>query len=256
MKKLSLFLFLFVSIVRISACSCISPTLSQKYQYADVIGVMKIVKVYGQDKEHRMYKADIEFETVYKGTAVKTIIVSGRIGKSESAACEIEVKPEERYLIYLDDKSGNDYFVSYCTPKARLSNNAADDNTSYFEYLDKAFSFLETHKSKFNGLLFADSYVETPTEKKSDLSTISDFNPKQQFAIYKIKVNDLSEIQEVTTVAGFDSKDEIIGTILKTKFKVNIPQVPSGPGPKEFLLFFCYDKESIEDPETEVLYSN
>jgi len=255
MKKLSLFLFLLLTIVKISACSCIGLTLSQTYQNSDVIGVIKILKVYGQNKERRMYKADIEFETIYKGKAFKTIMVSGRIGKSRSAACEIDIKPKERYLIYLDEKSGNDYFVSYCTPKTKLSNNAADEDKSYFENLNKTFSYIEDNKSKYNDLQFADSYIIDPPGYRSNFYKISDFNPKQPFAIYKIKVNKSSEIQEATPIIGFGSEDERIGDILKTKFKPSIYEDLESET-KEFLLFLCYHKESTEGPETGVLYSN
>ncbi|HCN52166.1 MAG TPA: hypothetical protein DIT10_24320 [Chryseobacterium sp.] len=254
MKKLSLFLFLLLTIVKISACSCIGLTLSQAYQNSDVIGVIKILKVYGQDKQRRMYKADVEFETIYKGKAFKTIMVSGRIGKPNSAACEIDIKPKERYLIYLD-KSGNDYFVSYCTSKSKLSNNVADDDKSFFEDLDKTFSYIEANKSKFNDLQFADSYIIDPQGYRSSFYEISDFNPKQPFAIYKIKVNKSSEIQEATPIIGFGSEDERIGDILKTTFKANIYENLESET-KEFLLFLCYDKESTEGPETGVLYSN
>ncbi|CAH0221761.1 hypothetical protein [Chryseobacterium sp. Bi04] len=255
MKKLSLFIFLLLSIAKVSACSCMGMSLSQNYQDADVIGVIKIVKVYGQSKEYRMYKADIQFEKVFKGKAFKTIRVSGVIGKSSSAACEMNLKPKERYLIFLD-KSGNDHFVTFCTPKSKLQNIATENEHSRFEHLGKKISYLEENKSGFQDLQFATCYEKTPTGNKSDLSKISDFSPKQQFAVYKVKVNNLSEIQEVTPIAGFGSKEETIKNILKTKFKVDVSRTSSEAEQKEFLLFFCYDKESIEDPDSEVVYSD
>ncbi|AZA84962.1 hypothetical protein C1637_22035 [Chryseobacterium lactis] len=255
MKKLLLLLFLLLSIVEISACSCIGNSFSQNYQDADVIGVVKIVKVYDQNKQRRTYKVDIEFEEIFKGKSIKTIIVSGLIGKSKSAACELNVKPQERYLIYLQ-KYDNIYSIDYCTPKSKLQNRVTEDEKSWFEYLGKAISYLEKNKSGFQNLQFATCYQETPTDDKSDLSKISDFNPKQEFAIYKVKVNNLAGIQEISPIAGFSHKDETIRDILKTKFKVDMPHSSSDSEPKEFLLFLCYDKNSIEDPESEVIYSD
>ncbi|MDM1556656.1 MULTISPECIES: hypothetical protein [Chryseobacterium] len=79
MKKLSLFLFLLLGILKVSACKCVPSTLIENYLSANVVGVIKILKVYDENTEQRTYKADVEFEKVYKGTKFTTLNVRGLI---------------------------------------------------------------------------------------------------------------------------------------------------------------------------------
>lgn len=255
MKKLSLLLFLLLNIINISACSCVWGTLPQNYENAEVVGIIKILKVYGENKQQRTYKADIEFEKVYKGKAFKTISVEGLIRKSSLAACEIGVKSNERYLIFLN-KFNNSYSMSYCTPKSRLKNKADEDERSELEDLGKTFSYLDNNRSKFKGLQFTYCYDDSQTGYKSDLSKISDFMPKQPFAIYKVKINELSKIEEMTPIESFGSKDNIIEDILKTKMKVSRPMNSQDLNQQEFLLFLSYNKENINNPYGEVISCN
>ncbi len=51
MKKLSLLLFLLLSIIKVSACKCVYETLPHNYQSADFAGIIKILKVYDENIE-------------------------------------------------------------------------------------------------------------------------------------------------------------------------------------------------------------
>jgi len=252
MKKLSLLLFLLLSIIKVSACKCVVETLAQNYLSSDFVGIIKILKVYDQNTEQRTYKADIEFEKVYKGkTTFKTMNVRGLIGNSYSGACEIDVQPNERYLIFL--KSDSTYTISSCTPKSKLGNKPTKAEKSELKNLGKAFMYLDNNKFRFMGLQFTSCYDETQTEHVSDLSKISRFKPKQPFAIYKVKIDDRSKIQEITPVTTFGSKDDTIENILKTNMIVSPPRSFWIPNQKEALLFLFYNKENIGKPYDEVI---
>lgn len=252
MKKLTLLLFLLLSIIKVSACKCVYETLPQNYQSANFVGVIKILKVYDENTEQRTYKADIEIEKMYKGTIFKTINVRGLIGNSYSGACEVDVLPNERYLIFLN-KYDNISSISSCTPKSKLGNRPTKAEKLWLKNQEKVFTYLDNNKFRFMGLQFTRCYDENQTEYKSDLSKISGFKPKQSFAIYKVKINERSRIQEITPVITFGSKDSTIENILKTNMIVSTPVSFWNPNPKEALLFLSYNKENINDPYGEVI---
>ncbi|SEH28857.1 hypothetical protein [Chryseobacterium culicis] len=247
MKKLSLLLFLLFSIIQVSACKCVYETLPQNYQSADFAGIIKILKVYDENIEQRTYKADIEIEKMYKGTIFKTINVRGLIGNSYSGACEVNVLPNERYLIFLN-RYDNTSSISSCTPKSKLENKPTKAEKLWLKNQEKVFTYLDNHKFSF--IQFARCYDETQTGNKSDLSKISGFKPKQPFAIYKVKINEMSKVQEITPVTTFGSKDSIIENILKTNMIVSATTSFWDPNPKEALLFLSYNKN---DPYGEVI---
>ncbi|WP_312508038.1 hypothetical protein [Chryseobacterium culicis] len=247
MKKLSLLLFLLFSIIQVSACKCVYETLPQNYQSADFAGIIKILKVYDENIEQRTYKADIEIEKMYKGTIFKTINVRGLIGNSYSGACEVNVLPNERYLIFLN-RYDNTSSISSCTPKSKLENKPTKAEKLWLKNQEKVFTYLDNHKFSF--IQFARCYDETQTGNTSDLSKISGFKPKQPFAIYKVKINEMSKVQEITPVTTFGSKDNMIENILKTNMIISTPTSFWDPNPKEALLFLSYNKN---DPYGEVI---
>ncbi|RXM66992.1 MULTISPECIES: hypothetical protein [unclassified Chryseobacterium] len=253
MKKLSLFLFLLLGIMKISACSCVKGTLAENYLEANVVGVIKILKVYDENPDQRTYKADVEFEKVYKGTKFTTLNVRGLIGQAYSGACEKEIKPNERYLILLSG-SNNQYGISSCSPMSKLDLQPTKDEDIQLEKLSKTFSYLEKNKLKFKGAQFSYYYDEKQGDNpQSELSKISNFNPKQPFAIYKVKLNDSFKIKEISPVIAFGSKDKTIEGIMKRNMIIETPMYRNTSEKKEYLLLLFYNKQNINIPNREVI---
>lgn len=253
MKKLSLFLFLLLSCIKISACKCVMSTFAENYLSADVVGVIRILKVYDENPEQRTYKADVEFEKVYKGKKFTTLNIRGLVGKSSSAACEKEVSPNERYLILLNGYN-NGYSINSCSPMSRLNTQPTKDEDLQLEKLSKAFSYLEKNKLKFKGAQFSYYYDEKQGDNpKSELSQISNFNPKQPFAIYRVKLNDSFNIKKISPVIPFGSKDKIIEGIMKNNIRVETPMYKDTSEKKEYLILLFYNKQNINTPNKEVI---
>ncbi|SDJ33173.1 hypothetical protein [Chryseobacterium jejuense] len=253
MKKLSLFLFLLLGILKVSACSCAKGTLAENYLEANVVGVIKILKVYDENPDQRTYKADVEFEKIYKGTKFTTLNVRGLIGKSSSAACERDIIPNQRFLVLLNG-SNNSFTVSHCSAMSSLNVQPTKDEEAQLEKLSKAFSYLEKNKLKFKGAQFSYYYDEKQGDNpKSELSRINNFNPKQPFAIYKVKLDDSFKIKEMSPIIGFGSKDKIIEGIMKRNIRVETPMFRDTSKKKEYLILLFYNKQNINIPNREVI---
>lgn len=253
MKKLSLFLFLLLSFIKVSACKCVMNTFAENYLSADVVGVIKILKVYDENPEQRTYKADVEFEKVYKGTKFTTLNVRGLIGKAYSSACEKEVSPNERYLILLNGYN-NSYSINSCSPMSKLDAQPTKDEDLQLEKLSKAFSYLEKNKLKFKGAQFSYYYDETMgANTRSELSKISNFKPKQPFAIYKVKLNDSFKIKEITPITTFGSKDKTIEAVMKKNLTIETPMFKDTSEKKEYLILLFYNQQNIKTKDKEII---
>lgn len=253
MKKLSLLLFLFLSFINVSACKCVMSNFAENYLDADVVGVIKILKVYGENAQQRTYKADIEFEKLYKGAKFATLNVRGLIGNSSSAACEKDVKPNERYLILLKGSNKN-FSISSCSPMSQLPEKPTKDENIEMEKLSNVFSYLDKNKFKFKGLQFTYYYDETiGANTRSELSKISNFKPKQPFAIYKVKLNDSFKIKEITPMTTFGSKDKTIVAIMKKNLTIETPMFKDTSEKNEYLVLLFYNKQNIKTENKEII---
>ncbi|WP_415328570.1 hypothetical protein [Chryseobacterium sp. MMS23-Vi53] len=250
MKKSLFILFLVVSFIKMSACSCHRAPLAENYLAADVVGIVKIIKVYDENSEQRTYKADVEFEKLYKGEKFKTLNVRGLIGNSYSGACEININPNETYLILLN-KYNNDYSLSLCSPKYSFNMN----EKSTIEALEKTFAYIEKNKYKFTGLEFTTCYDELQKGDKSTLSCLKNFSPKNPFAIYKVKINELSQIEKLTPITRFGNQDSKIENILRKNMTVDIPMLINKEPQKEFFILLLYFKDNIDKKYGEVISS-
>lgn len=248
MKKLFLLLFLLISFSKISACKCAMATLAENYLAADVVGVVKILKVYGENSEQRTYKADIEFKKIYKGKKFKTLNVRGLIKNSYSGACEIDLEPNETYLILLN-KYNDGYSISRCSPKYRFH----PKEKSIVKTLEKTFAYLDENKYKFMGLKFTTCFDQAQKGDKSDLSAIRNFSPKNPFAIYKVTTNDLSRIEKLTPLTTFGDKDQEIENILMKNMIVDIPMFVNEKAGSEFLILLVYMPENINTKYGEII---
>ncbi|SHL91242.1 hypothetical protein [Chryseobacterium contaminans] len=253
MKKLSLFLFLLLSFIKVSACSCVPSTLTENYLSADVVGVIKILKVYDENTEQRTYKVDVEFEKVYKGTKFTTLNVRGLIGQAYSGACEINIQSNERYLILLNGYNNN-YSINSCSPMFRLKDQPTKDDDIRLETLHKVFSYLDENKNGLKNLKFVSHYDDSKAmNSKSNLSKIKNFKPKQLFAIYKVQAREDSRIEKITPIIGFGSQEKAINKALKGNILFGTTMDSEQSLQKEYLLLLFYHKENLTSEFGEVI---
>lgn len=248
MKTLFSVLFIVISFIEISACKCIRSPLAEEYLEADMAGIVKIIKVYDENYEQRTYKADIEFETIYKGEKFKTLVVSGLIGKSYPGACEINIEPDEKFLLLLKKYNGS-YMLNSCSPRHRLSEN----EKGTLKTLSETFAYLDNNKYKFTGLEFITCFDDLQNSDKPKFSDIENFLPKQPFAIYKVKINDSFKIEEILPITEFGSNDKLIEAILKQNMEVDTPLFSESSSRKEFLILLLYFKENVNLQYTEAI---
>lgn len=230
MKKLIL-LFLFLFSVKTFACKCRSSgAIGMQYQNADFVGEIEINKVYGNNLKSRIYKADVSVLKIYKGKSFKTIEISGLIDDIQSAACEVDLKVGEKYLIYLSKNDGDNvismttnrkslgsekYTISACTSKTFIS-DIIDQKLQLERQVDE---FLSKNEVELDQVSFLDESVGE--NSNGDFKDFEIVDAKNNFAVYKLKVNDKSKITQIEALQNFESsKDLEIMNLMKKNFVI------------------------------------
>ena len=174
MKKLILFYFFFASTL-IFACKCANQSFGENFAQNDFVAEIEILKTYNvdfkTDDEERFYKADIKILKLYKGKAISSILIRGKIGEIHGPACEVEINGGEKFLVYLDTKS--DFGISSCTPRRYLMDKKIEVERKAIDCL------LKNEITNTNCFYFSGDFFHQ----------FKNLVPKNEFTVYPLKVN-------------------------------------------------------------------
>lgn len=229
MKKSILFIFLWSSSM-VLACKCHIQSFGENFAQNDFVAEIEILKKYDVDfktaEEDRFYKADIKILKLYKGQPITSIFVKGKIGKTFGPACEIELHPGERFLVYLN--SEGELGMSSCTPRKLLTDPKIDLERQAIQFLI-AEDLKDTNIFYFSGDFF---------------ENYKNLIPKNQFAVYQLKVDPKSRIENIKALQNFGTnKDSEIMDIIKTKFTI-LRDMMSEVRNEEVTLILFFDKDN------------
>ena len=213
----------------IFACKCDYRSFGENFSNNDFVGEVEILKVYNvdlkTDEDDRFYKADIKILKLYKGKPLESILIRGKVEHIFGPACEIEVKKGEKFLIYLN--LNENFGMSSCTPKIGLNNPHIDKERRAIELL---MSHQITHTNSF---YFSDNYF----------NKFKNLTPKNDFAVYKLKVNSKSKVESISVIQDFEtSQDAEIKKIIKNKFII-LKDFMTEVKNEEIVLVLFFDKE-------------
>ena len=212
------------------ACKCDYRSFGENFANNDFVAEIEILKVYNfgsnTDEDDRFYKADIKILKLYKGETISSILIRGKIEKIYRSACEIAVSKGEKFLVYLNPNEN--FGMSSCTPKINLDNENITKERN-------AIEFLINHKiTNTNCYYFSDDYFK----KFKNLS------PKNDFAVYKLKVNSKSKVESISVIQDFEtSQDAEIKKVVKNKFTI-LKDFMTEVKNEEVVLVLFFDKEN------------
>lgn len=232
LNKIAFLLVFFIS-VSLLACKCESfGKVGIQYHDAEFVGELEITKIYPSANKTRTYFAEVKTLKTYKGQAVSIIEVAGKIGDIRTPACEFELKPGEKYLFYLSKNDGNkiislttngpnsfsskkNYLVSACTPKTLIS----DEENLKLVMERNAIEYLRTIPDNLSQVYFFEDSINE--NYKGAFKNFEIKNPKSNFAVYKIRVNGQSRVENIEALQNFGSEqDEEILKLIKNNFVI------------------------------------
>ena len=231
MKKIFVLFLLIAGYATMLACKCSGlGMVGINFQKSDFVGEIEILKIRNSSSKSRTYLADVKVLKLYKGKEINTLEVHGLIGDIQSAACEVQIKQGQKFLMYLSGNdgdtimsmttSGNNattgkYFtVSACTPKSEIKENS---RTLALERA--ALEFLASNPSDLAQAFYLDNSVTANSD--GDFKSYIITEPARSFAVYKLKVNGKSEVEEIEALQNFgSSQDGEIMRLIKKNFVI------------------------------------
>lgn len=100
------------------ACSCAwtGSSTTDRYLISDFVGEVQIAKLENIQTLRRTYLAELKGIRIYKGELPASIRVAGTAsGENYSASCEVSLKENEKYLLYLNKNSEGEFYLNTCS---------------------------------------------------------------------------------------------------------------------------------------------
>ncbi|QHI36272.1 hypothetical protein IMCC3317_16320 [Kordia antarctica] len=101
-------------VVHVSACTCDPPSITEKYINSDFVANVTLVKIYPNEKDQELYKADIKTNTLYKGEKITSIYVVGNNGGIGSS-CSIFIEKNTTLIAYASRTKDGKYTIGMCS---------------------------------------------------------------------------------------------------------------------------------------------
>ena len=211
MKKiLQITIFLFS--IRVFACDCDPPKITEKYTQSDFVANVTIIKIYPNQKNEHGYRADIKINELYKGDRLKSIYVYGRSDNGIGTSCDIYIPENTNLIAYASKNKDGNYGIGMCSGLLYL-------NKTNQKRQKRELDILKTFKSKNINFTDKISYREKAKLHK-ELQQFKGIELDKKYGIYEITfASDLS-IKNVIEISGFQNpiNKKLIEIIKKTEW--------------------------------------
>jgi len=197
------------------ACSCLSPKFAEKYIQSDFVAVAKIIKVYQNEGEEEIYKADILIRDLFKGENLKSIYIQGRSDGQKGSSCSIFIPENTELIVYAIQKSNNKF---------------AFDSCSGYLILNRKWKYSEKQEKRELGMLNMLRAKNINYTNKiwfgkkmgfsEELKRFKGIQLNKSYAVYELTFGENLAIKSVEQISGFgsDVDNELIKMLEKSKW--------------------------------------
>ncbi|MFK7749585.1 MAG: hypothetical protein AB8B65_14410 [Kordia sp.] len=221
MKKLLQLCCFFSTIIAV-ACNCDPLSITQKYIQSDFVAKVTIVKIYPNEKNRELYKADIKIHTLYKGKQLKSIYIAGNNGGTGSS-CSIFIPENTKLIAYARKRVDGKYTIGMCSGLMYL-----DYSATYRKKTRKTAKGMKRQRKELAILqLFKEKNI-VRTDKKSYftkpklahyLSKFKGIQLSKSAAFFEVTFASNLTVKSVQLIDGFEHPiDEELLEILKESF--------------------------------------
>jgi hypothetical protein len=177
----------------------------------------RIVKVYKNESEEEIYKADILIRDLYKGPTIKSIYVEGRSDGKIGSSCAIFIPENIELIIYARNNNGH-FTMGSCSGMVYLNQ-------------DKRTLRAETREIEMLNILkarrvdYPNDIVYSPETGSftNQLSAFHGINLNKAFALYELSFAADVKLKSVNVISGFEEKTDssLIEIMKKLPWKAN-----------------------------------
>lgn len=240
--KYILIAFLIILSVHSNACMCVPPKFTEKYTESDFIAKVKIIKVYKNESEAELYKADILIEDLYKGSSISSIYVRGRSDEKKGSSCAIFIPENTELIIYARNFNNGKFAFGSCSGYVYLNQDKRTLRSEIREI--EMLNVLKARKVDYSADVI---YYPKNGDFFDQLTQFKGLDLNKSFTLYELTFAADVTLKSVSVISGFDKKTDsaLIEMIEKSDWKAirgnaKIDQVPEN---SRFLIGFYYYKE-------------
>lgn len=241
MKKLIIF-FAVIFYSSILACSCSNYGKPfDVYSSSELVADVTITKVYPILKgkfSDQYFKIDLKYNTLYKGTSVKTMYVYGNLIINNKiygswTSCSMGVKVGQRMIVFMKKDKEGLFVLHYCDHKIY-------NNHKKFYESKSLLNVIKEKKLNTNNKNYYINFGFDKNTQKDNFETVKGLKVKNKFAAFEITLNTDGSFKMVNQIQKFESeKDDVIFEIIK-KGKINITPVSNISDGEKFTVFMFY----------------
>ncbi len=205
---------IFLFSIGVFACDCDEPKITEKFIESEFVANVTILKIYPNQKNEQVYKADIKINELFKGERLKSIYVYGRSDNGRSS-CDIYIPTNTNLVAYARKNKDGNYGIGMCSGILYL------DKTNP-ERQNRELKILREFKS--NNIDFTDKITYREKSKlRENLEQFKGIELDKNFGIYEIAFESDLTIKSVTQISGFGNSidQKLIEIIKQTEWSSN-----------------------------------
>lgn len=236
--KYLLFGFAFFQIFTAEACMCAQTPITEDFQNSDFVAVGKILKVYPNESDEEIYKADIQLMDLIKGPEISTLFVLGRSDGKSGSSCSIFTPEDTEYVFFgRKDVQGRIFFGACSGTRETVKIK------KYSPYLMELLDVLKNLQEDYSGKPDPGFYLNI----HESLEQFKGKTFSQKFALYEVNFNEDLTVERVKIIHGFGKEvDQVLmkglsqpgWMILPNRNQLSVPR-----GSKKLVGIFYYEAE-------------
>lgn len=220
------------------ACECMIRNFTDYYQNSDFVGIGKVIKVYPNETDEEIYKADILLTNLIKGKEISSIYVYGRSDGKMGSSCSIYTPVDEEYIFFGRKNEIGQIVFGACSGTRNLK--YVTENSSY---ILKALEILKNEKDEYSG----HPYILNWSTLDDTFEKFKGIPMTEKFAMYEVIFFEDLKVKKVKILKGFGPEiDQTImeglkKSIWKNLYSENEFIVPKGT--KKLIGVFYYEDD-------------
>jgi hypothetical protein len=218
-------------------------SFTEHFENADYVAIGKILKVYPNESDEEIYKADIQEVNLIKGQKISSIYVGGRSDGKIGSSCSIYTPEGKEYIFF--GKKNKDGLIVFGECSGTRDLDYVKEKTSY---ILEALEILKNKSKDFTG--------HPPVVNFSALyPTLQEYKGipmKEKFALFEVEFHEDLKVEKVKILKGFGSEvdQKIVTSLLQsTGWKIQYSKdkftVPKGT--KKLIGVYYYEADD-ENP--------
>jgi len=218
-------------------------SFTEHFENADYVAIGKILKVYPNESNEEIYKADIQVVNLIKGPKISSIYVYGRSDGKLGGSCSIYTPEGKEYIFFAKKNKDGRIVFGECSGTRDL--DYVKERTAY---ILKALEILKDKGKDFTG--------HPPVINFSALSsTLEEYKGvpmKEKFALYEVGFHENLKVKAVKILKGFGTEvdQKIVTSLLQStgwKIQFSKDQFTVPKGTKKLIGVYYYEADD-ENP--------